>query len=80
MEPRWRRHTLRAKFLQHRRDFAPHPERRPVASEEDYEQSSIETVREGAEFFYTDRASGEPRIGYFDSLTECFVAVTDDRR
>ena len=80
MGPQWRRQTLHAKYLQHHLDFRPHPERRQIVTEEDYEQSSLETVWEGVEFTYTDRTSGDARVGYFDPLTECFTAVTADRR
>jgi hypothetical protein len=79
-EPQWRRQTLHAKYLQHHLDFRPHPERRRIATEEDYERSSLETVQEGVEFNYSDRTSGDPRVGYFDPLTECFTAVTFDRQ
>jgi hypothetical protein len=80
MPPRWRRQTLHAKFLQHPLDFEPHPDWRGVATEADYERSSLETIREGVEFTYPDRTSGDPRVGYFDPLTLCFTAVTTDRQ
>jgi hypothetical protein len=80
MGPQWRRQTLHAKYLQHHLDFQPHPERQPIVTEADYEQSSLETIREGLEFSYTDRTSGDPRVGYFDPLTEGFTAVTVDGR
>jgi hypothetical protein len=80
MRPRWRRRTLHSRYLQHRPDFRPHPERRRIATEDDYEQSSLDTIRDGVEFSYTDRTSGAPRVAYFDPLTECFTALTADRQ
>ena len=77
--PTWTdRRLLARKFTQHRRDFARRPPFRPLVDIAEYEQGSLDTVRDGIRFTYTDRQRGRPRVGYFDPLTHLFVAVSAD--
>lgn len=78
--PRWRRATLRRKFLQHRHEFEQPLLGPPVRTEDAYEESSLVTIGEGVRFTYTDRQRGQPRVGYYDPLSQRFTAVTENER
>lgn len=51
-----------------------------TATVHDDERSALDTIRVGRRFSYVDRASGAPRIGYFDPANDRFVALRADER
>ena len=48
------------------------------ASIPEYDASARATIRDGIRFTYDDRASGRPRIGYFDPETELLTVLRGD--
>jgi pyocin large subunit-like protein len=64
--------TLRSHYQDHGYKF-------PYYTLREYEDSSIETVRIGTPFTYTD-ATGRPRKGYYHQPSNRFTAVTADGR
>jgi pyocin large subunit-like protein len=45
-----------------------------------YDRSARATIRAGRRFTYTDRPSGETRVGYYDARTRRFTALSPDER
>jgi pyocin large subunit-like protein len=56
--------------------FELHREELDVQTIEAYDQSARATIRAGRRFTYTDRRSGETRIGYYDPRTRRFTALS----
>jgi len=44
----------------------------------EYDASARATIRDGVRFTYDDRASGRPRIGYFDPETGLLTVLRGD--
>jgi hypothetical protein len=44
----------------------------------EYDYSARWTMRTGRRFTYIDRGSGDPRVGYYDPVTELFTALSPD--
>ena len=79
--PRWPdRQRLERKFRQHRRDFARHNPLQPLAGVAEYEQSSVDTIRDGVRFTYTDDTHDVPRVGYFAPSTGLLTVLTESER
>ena len=64
---------LTDKFEEHQADLR-------VRTREDYDRSARATIRAGRRFTYTDRSSGETRVGYYDARTRRFTALSPDER
>ncbi len=64
---------LRDKFEEHAADLG-------VGTVEEYDGSARPTIRAGRRFQYTDRQSGESRVGYYDARRRRFTALSPDER
>jgi hypothetical protein len=60
------------------RHFRLHGRRLRTRTIEGYDRSARETIETGTQFAYWDVATDDWRRGYYDRLTERFIAVTDD--
>lgn len=58
--------------------FSKHGSKLGLVSESEYDASGRMTIRDGRRFTYEDRASGDPRVGYFDQRSGLFTALTTD--
>jgi hypothetical protein len=59
--------------------YDKHGEEVGAASEREYDLSARLTIQNGRRFRYRDRASGEPRVGYWDPSTALFTATSETR-
>lgn len=60
------------------RHFAKHHRKLGLRRVDDYESSSLDTIRVGIRFEYVELTTGEWRWGYYDQPTRRFTAVTYD--
>jgi hypothetical protein len=61
-----------------RSHFRFHRAQLGIQTEDDYDASARETIRNGVRLLYTDRESGEDRVGYFVPERRRFTALSDD--
>jgi hypothetical protein len=59
-------------------DFGKHGAEMPWATVQDYEASSLDTIRVGTRFEFEDRKSGRDRVGYYDRATNRLTVLSDD--
>jgi hypothetical protein len=52
----------------------------PAGSISEYDASARATIRDGQRFTYTDPGRGRPHVGYYDSETGLFTALSGDGR
>jgi hypothetical protein len=62
------------------RHFRQHRSGLGVATVADYDRSARATIRAGRRFSFTDRDSGQLRVGYYEVRTRRFTALTADER
>ena len=63
-----------------RNHFQKHGEQVGAKTAREYDASARQTMQDGRRFTYRDRASGEPRVGYFDSQKGLFTATSQTRK
>jgi hypothetical protein len=63
-----------------RDQFNKHGEELGFTSRKMYDESARLTIKKGRKFYYKDRSSGEPRIGYWDKETGLFTATSQTRK
>jgi hypothetical protein len=64
---------VRYKFMKHHEDVG-------VDTLRDYDLSARRTIQDGKSFTYRDRATNEPRVGYWNAKTDLFTATSVTRR
>jgi hypothetical protein len=72
--PRW------ANWQKRRQHFRLHTDEVGAGDELEYDESARETIRVGVRFTYTDRATQEQRVGYFDRRTGRLTSLTGNER
>jgi hypothetical protein len=60
--------------------FGKHGEDVGARTAREFDESARETIRRGKRFSYRDRATNEPRVGYFDPDTGLFTATSQTRK
>jgi hypothetical protein len=48
-----------------------------VATEQEYDESARETIRQGVRFTYRDRSTRVKRVGYFERATGRFTVLNE---
>jgi len=60
--------------------FKKHGDQVGAKTTQEYDLSARQTIQNGRKFTYTDRMTGEPRVGYHDSETGLFTATSQTRK